>query len=534
MSGYGGLANPVVLTEITDPAGLTNTGHLYTNDVAGLTELMYKNDAGTEVQITSGSGLLGAPIDAQYLALAANATLTGERVFTPGSGLSAVDSGAGAAYTLSFATTGAGAAFVQGGNSLGALATLGTNDANALALETNNVERARILSTGEALFGATALVSTEIGLFKKDQNAGTSLFASNATVGTASSVSIGAVSNSGSMLIQQTSTGFTPGVTLANESVLLASSASASMLIITNGASAPIRLATNQTERARILQTGEFLIGATALVGGEFTLIRKDQDAPTVLTIQNNNINAASTSGINLTIDANKGLSLQALSSSHIGSSGALAGEMAVRATALATGLVLGCVGADPVRFQVNAVEAARFDTSGNLDLVNTLEIGGVTLFEADRDLAADIIPNTDNSKMMGSETRRMQEVHSQLYETRTASGDANPIFRIASAGALVFGPGGASALDARLRRNGANLLEVDNFAGGNATFNVIGTTRTDALEVQNDNGVDFQNQTDGVGASAGTLTNAPSVGNPSFWIRVKIGGANRFIPAWS
>jgi hypothetical protein len=43
----------------------------------------------------------GAALDAQYLALAAHGSLTDERVFTPGTGLTAVDSGAGAAYTLS-------------------------------------------------------------------------------------------------------------------------------------------------------------------------------------------------------------------------------------------------------------------------------------------------------------------------------------------------------------------------------------------------------------------------------------------------
>lgn len=46
----------------------------------------------------SGGG--GAPTSAQYLALAADATLTAERVFTPGAGLTGTDGGAGAAYTL--------------------------------------------------------------------------------------------------------------------------------------------------------------------------------------------------------------------------------------------------------------------------------------------------------------------------------------------------------------------------------------------------------------------------------------------------
>jgi hypothetical protein len=48
-----------------------------------------------------------APLNAQYLALAVDATLTAERVFTPGAGLTGTDSGAGAAYTLALTTPGA-------------------------------------------------------------------------------------------------------------------------------------------------------------------------------------------------------------------------------------------------------------------------------------------------------------------------------------------------------------------------------------------------------------------------------------------
>jgi hypothetical protein len=47
-------------------------------------------------------------------------------------------------------------AFVQNGNSFGALATLGTNDAFGLAFETNNTERARFLSSGEFGVGISA------------------------------------------------------------------------------------------------------------------------------------------------------------------------------------------------------------------------------------------------------------------------------------------------------------------------------------------------------------------------------------------
>lgn len=47
-----------------------------------------------------------APLNAQYLALAVDATLTAERVFTAGAGLTGTDSGAGAAYTLALTTPG--------------------------------------------------------------------------------------------------------------------------------------------------------------------------------------------------------------------------------------------------------------------------------------------------------------------------------------------------------------------------------------------------------------------------------------------
>ena len=38
---------------------------------------------------------------------------------------------------------------------------------------------------------------------------------------------------------------------------------------------------------------------------------------------------------------------------------------------------------------------------------------------------------------------------------------------------------------------------------------------------------------TNGAGASAGTITNAPSVGNPTKWIGINDNGTTRYIPAW-
>jgi len=50
--------------------------------------------------VTGVGGVGAAPDSEQYLVLAASTPLTAERVFTPGTGLSAVDGGAGGAYTL--------------------------------------------------------------------------------------------------------------------------------------------------------------------------------------------------------------------------------------------------------------------------------------------------------------------------------------------------------------------------------------------------------------------------------------------------
>ena len=54
---------------------------------------------GTNYFTMRGAGTGGAPADAQYLALATNATLTVERVFTCGTGIACTDGGAGSTFT---------------------------------------------------------------------------------------------------------------------------------------------------------------------------------------------------------------------------------------------------------------------------------------------------------------------------------------------------------------------------------------------------------------------------------------------------
>src|SRR3990167_9394868 len=83
--------NPVRLPERADPTAIPNTGQLYTNDVSGYTELMYQNDVGGELQITTSTAAgrflngtavsLGAAAAGRGVYTAADGTLTTEAAF---------------------------------------------------------------------------------------------------------------------------------------------------------------------------------------------------------------------------------------------------------------------------------------------------------------------------------------------------------------------------------------------------------------------------------------------------------------------
>lgn len=51
--------------------------------------------------------------------------------------------------------------------------------------------------------------------------------------------------------------------------------------------------------------------------------------------------------------------------------------------------------------------------------------------------------------------------------------------------------------------------------------------------ETLNELNIRLNEGVDGTGVGAGTLTNAPAAGDPTFWLRVTINGVQRYIPAW-
>lgn len=117
MSLNGTLTNERVLTPGTG-ISLTDAGAGSTATIAntGVTSLV----AGTGISVSSATGGVtvtstvssGAPVDAQYVTLATDGTLTNERVLTAGTGISITDAGAGSTVTIAATGGGGGATFL--------------------------------------------------------------------------------------------------------------------------------------------------------------------------------------------------------------------------------------------------------------------------------------------------------------------------------------------------------------------------------------------------------------------------------------
>ena len=99
---YSATTNPGVGNDIND--GFVVGSH-WTNTATNSHYFCADSTAGAAVWTLMDTSAGDAPSDAQYLVLSADATLTNERVMTAGTGLGAVDSGAGAAWTLNLADT---------------------------------------------------------------------------------------------------------------------------------------------------------------------------------------------------------------------------------------------------------------------------------------------------------------------------------------------------------------------------------------------------------------------------------------------
>ena len=162
--------------------------------------------------------------------------------------------------------------------------------------------------------------------------------------------------------------------------------------------------------------------------------------------------------------------------------------------------------------------------------------------------------PNANMTAVLGAAQAQVEVRTTGVTITTTAGatngvimGSSNYTFRdIATSPAgeiLQLGPG-------LLSLNVKDFLRINNAApgtgpsvfsvgaGANIPITLVpkGTSSVQMTRatITADNGQLFTGQTDGAGVAAGTLNNAPTAGDPAFWLRVQINGANRFIPAWA
>lgn len=147
------------------------------------------------------------------------------------------------------------------------------------------------LTTGELLLGTTALGLAEIFNATRNQNSGTYNTMINTTSGTAAYTATWWSSNAGtlspSLFAGLFSAGYTSTGIYVASSATVHTNGTTPILIGTRGA-AHLSLWTNLVERGRILSTGEFLIGRTAVGAiSEWFGFQKDQNASTYLLVRN-------------------------------------------------------------------------------------------------------------------------------------------------------------------------------------------------------------------------------------------------------
>lgn len=119
-----------------------------------------------------------------------------------------------------------------------------------------------------------------------------------------------------------------------------------------------------------------------------------------------------------------------------------------------------------------------------------------------------------------------------------TAAAPANLTYRTTNAsGSNAIG--GVTTIQASLgtgtaATQGSIIFQTGTPLGSGSTLQTA-TSRL-AIRPSSTNGaaVDFLGTTSGAGAGAGTITNAPSAGNPSHWLPILVAGAVRYIPCWT
>lgn len=86
----------------------------------------------------------------------------------------------------------------------------------------------------------------------------------------------------------------------------------------------------------------------------------------------------------------------------------------------------------------------------------------------------------------------------------------------------------------AALASNASRQIIVATTTGTGSTVPLATNPTLAGVTVNGDGLLHLTGQTTDAGANLGTLTNAPAVGDPAFWLRIQVNGTNYAIPAWT
>jgi hypothetical protein len=94
---------------------------------------------------------------------------------------------------------------------------------------------------------------------------------------------------------------------------------------------------------------------------------------------------------------------------------------------------------------------------------------------------------------------------------------------------------GGLSVTAGGLSVTAGGLVVVAGTTAVTALTSSIGiSVTTNGITLANDRSLIMTSQTSSAASAAGTLTNAPTAGNPGFWLKVTINGTSYAIPCWA
>ena len=486
----GGAGNPLVLGEIADPDALADSGKIYVNDVGGISELMYKDSAGSEVQLTN-AGSINAPTAAitaesgdttQVAFFDAATTLSGEATFTW--------TAASDTLTVAGIITGSDAVpltIIGGAGATDDLILRATSHATDgdIIFETDStpVEFMRILGASQQLVigRATATDSTMKVEVEGTTNGSFYIVNRNLSTGTSAEAGIRLINDVGG-------TGVGGRVTFTQLSTTSAEGAGYALLLTNNtgglrigtGTAHPFDVWTNNLRRGGVNSSGVWLFGNIAQIGGE--VAQFGSGAGNVADdVYVNNTNTGTIAQARLICRAATNLVLGSSSSGFTTASGVAASRGYMRTTGV---MLLTTDGANAIEIQTNQLRRATFGGAGYL------LIG----------------PGTGTPSQM-----------LELEETETITGAVTDGY----AGAFRLDPGYTAATALTVTRH--NYIDIQDVSVAGAGPAAV----TDACVLRFDGAAGTHKAT--VGATTKTTP-----GGGDAWVKINMNGTVLYIPAYT